>query len=376
MAIVGAGPAGAMSACLLAGRGYRVVLIDHAQFPRDKVCGCCVNGAAAGALAAAGLGGLLPSLGAVALRRQRLAGGGAQAQWPLRANWVLSRRALDAGLVAAAVERGAAFLPGTSARLREGADPGQATRTLFLQQAGRTVALMSRLVLACDGVGGHLMDAEPGARWWIGRSSRLGAGVILAAGPADYPAGVVHMAVGREGYVGLVRLEDQRLNIAAALDPAACRACGGPGPLAQRILVETGLPALPALAGAAWSGTALLTRRRRRLGGHRVFALGDACRYVEPFTGEGIAWAIGAALLAQGLVAAALTRWEPQLIAQWTRRYERAFFWRRTSCVALARLLRYPPTTTGLCRLLQCFPRVSAPVLGMLNRPLRGGAPG
>ena len=372
--IVGAGPAGALSACLLARRGYRVVLIDHAQFPRDKVCGCCLNGAAVGVLAAAGLGDLLPTLGAVVLRSQRLAGGGAQAQLPLRANWILSRRALDAGLVAAAVEHGAAFLPGTSARLREGVDAGQATRTLLLQQPGRTVELTSRLVLACDGLGGHLLDAEPGARWRIGRSSRLGAGAILAAAPAEYAAGVVHMAVGRQGYVGLVRLEDQRLNIAAALDPAACRVCGGPGPLAQRILMEAGLPALPALAGAAWSGTALLTRRRGRLGGHRVLALGDACGYVEPFTGEGMAWALGAASLAQDLVAAALTRWEPQLIEQWNRRYERAFFWRRSSCVALARLLRYPPATTALCRLLHCFPRVSVPILGMLNRPLRGGA--
>jgi geranylgeranyl reductase family protein len=39
VAIVGAGPAGSVSAMLLAKAGIKVVLIDRARFPRDKVCG-------------------------------------------------------------------------------------------------------------------------------------------------------------------------------------------------------------------------------------------------------------------------------------------------------------------------------------------------
>ncbi len=39
VAIVGAGPAGAITALVLARRGLRVALIDKARFPRDKVCG-------------------------------------------------------------------------------------------------------------------------------------------------------------------------------------------------------------------------------------------------------------------------------------------------------------------------------------------------
>lgn len=37
--IVGAGPAGAATAILLAEQGHEVVLLDRARFPRDKVCG-------------------------------------------------------------------------------------------------------------------------------------------------------------------------------------------------------------------------------------------------------------------------------------------------------------------------------------------------
>ena len=37
--IVGAGPAGAAAAILLAERGAGVILLDRAHFPRPKICG-------------------------------------------------------------------------------------------------------------------------------------------------------------------------------------------------------------------------------------------------------------------------------------------------------------------------------------------------
>ena len=37
--VVGAGPAGSAAACYAAREGYRVLLVDRATFPRDKVCG-------------------------------------------------------------------------------------------------------------------------------------------------------------------------------------------------------------------------------------------------------------------------------------------------------------------------------------------------
>src|SRR5947208_13648810 len=41
--IVGAGPAGAIAALVLARAGARVRLVDRATFPRDKLCGDTVN---------------------------------------------------------------------------------------------------------------------------------------------------------------------------------------------------------------------------------------------------------------------------------------------------------------------------------------------
>src|SRR6185503_6344714 len=41
--VVGAGPAGAVAAIVLARAGVRVRLVDRARFPRDKLCGDTIN---------------------------------------------------------------------------------------------------------------------------------------------------------------------------------------------------------------------------------------------------------------------------------------------------------------------------------------------
>ncbi len=51
VAIAGAGPAGAATACHLARAGYRVALFDQRRFPRDKVCGDFVGPVALAELA-------------------------------------------------------------------------------------------------------------------------------------------------------------------------------------------------------------------------------------------------------------------------------------------------------------------------------------
>src|ERR671917_123538 len=53
--IVGAGPAGAIAALMLARAGVRVLLVDRARFPRDKLCGDTLNPGALRVLERAGL---------------------------------------------------------------------------------------------------------------------------------------------------------------------------------------------------------------------------------------------------------------------------------------------------------------------------------
>ena len=41
--VIGAGPAGTVAAIQLAARGMKTLLLDSKSFPRDKVCGGCLN---------------------------------------------------------------------------------------------------------------------------------------------------------------------------------------------------------------------------------------------------------------------------------------------------------------------------------------------
>ena len=55
MLIVGAGPAGAIAALVLARAGVRVRVLDRARFPRFKLCGDSVNPGALAILTRLGL---------------------------------------------------------------------------------------------------------------------------------------------------------------------------------------------------------------------------------------------------------------------------------------------------------------------------------
>jgi flavin-dependent dehydrogenase len=150
------------------------------------------------------------------------------------------------------------------------------------------------------------------------------------------------MDVGHGGYVGRVRLADGRVHLAAALDPAACRgAAGGPEEVIRSILPES-----EKREGLHLRGTGLLTRRRARLGGHRVLAVGDACGYVEPFTGEGMGWAILAAAEVADMVPER-GDWPADLPQRWERRH-RALIERRQRWCRLLRPMMHHRAWAGM----------------------------
>ena len=362
VAIVGAGPAGAFSAYLLARRGLRVLLIERAIFPRDKVCGCCMNTSALRALGAEGLGDLVKNAGAVPLRNARLAANGVIAEIPLTGGAALSRRQFDAALVHAAVEHGARFLDGTCARSGEGR--GGESRQLLLIRGGRTQSVNARVILACDGVRGNLLDAETGAEWRIARYGRIGVSTILPRSLRCCESGTIHMAIGQGGYVGLVRLEDGRVNLAAALDPDECRKSGGPAALINRIFDAAGFAAITGCAVARFRATPLLTRNRAVPGGWRALAVGDAAGYIEPFTGEGIAWALTSARAVVPLVLGGLDRWSCDTIRQWRNTQHRLLGLRRAVCRSLTLGLRRPRLTAVSLRTLIGLERLTARLFG------------
>jgi len=365
-----------MAARELARRGATVLLIDKASFPRYKVCGCCINERALAALAGVGLGGLVERCGGIELHRMRMGVPGYQAAVPIGGR-SLSRAVFDEALATEAIRSGAHFLGGTQGRL------GRATetaRTLIVRKDGRDTLLAARVVLGADGLGGKQLAAEAGHRSMVNSDSRLGAGVLCAEYPEFFETGSIFMACGQGGYVGLVRLEDGRLNIAAAFDAALVKQVGGLGKAAAIILRAGGFPSIRGLESLPWHGTPLLSRRVTSLATGRVFLLGDAAGYVEPFTGEGMAWALtsGMAVAPLALRAAHFSTGMAEggatlrsLAGQWARIHHQTVTRRQWTCRTVANVLRHPVLVRIMVSALARFPVLAAPMIRYFNRPFQ-----
>src|SRR5262249_22839553 len=108
--IVGAGPAGSIAALVLARAGARVRLLDRAAFPRDKLCGDTVNPGTLSALRRLGVSGeierdglridgmVLTGEGGVAVEGRYPGGVHGRAIVRRDLDWLLVRRAIDAGV--------------------------------------------------------------------------------------------------------------------------------------------------------------------------------------------------------------------------------------------------------------------------------------
>ena len=346
--VVGAGPAGALAARELARAGRDVLLVEKSRFPRDKVCGCCLGPAALAQLAAVGLDAPDgPSTAGIDLRIGRR-----RARLPLHGGRVVSRRALDASLAQAARDSGAEVRMESPARLGPLADDHR-----LLHLPDEDVA--AHLVLAADGLGGGLL---PPARPDPG--SRVGLGASLARAPDWVPTGRVTMACGPHGYVGLVRDETGGLRAAAAVDAGPLRDQGAER-LVTGLLTSVGLPALD---GISWHGSPPLSRARTPYA-ERVLALGDAAGYVEPFTGEGMGWALASARAVRPLVLEALEK--PERIAdlgpRWARTRSRVVH--PGVCRVTAALLRRPTLLRVVVSVLHRLPHLATPLLRRLQHP-------
>ena len=377
--IAGAGPAGAAAAIRLARAGLQVLLVDRDSMPRGKVCGCCLSPVAMDELDRLGLSAT--ALGGVPLERVRLAAAGRIATIEMPRGEALSRETLDAALVREAVASGAHWLPHVDVVAIADAADADATAgvAVHVREPGKGdhhEPLRADYAIVAAGLFDHVrlqelrqtphqqldQDLEPATRSAtaaprrrVAAASRIGLGAILDADAIDLPAGELVMAVGRRGYCGLVRLEDGRIDLAAAVDREGLAAARSAACLVRTIL-GTAFGDRPLLRdperldAAAFRATPPLTHASPLAAGPtgRILRIGDAAGYVEPFTGEGIGWALATArLLAEAVVdgdAAGCPALRPvaTVAARYTHAYQRAFRSHHARCRRVARSLRSP----------------------------------
>jgi flavin-dependent dehydrogenase len=355
--VVGAGPAGSAATIALADAGAAVLLIDKKLFPRPKVCGCCVNAAALRALERLGVQDCVRTLGATPIEALCLSAGGRSAHVAMRGGAAISRAALDAALVERAIKAGAHFIPGAVAGR---ADCGASERVVHVQRGRESVTIRASVVVAADGLAGRLGASSGGT---VSKGSLMGAGIVLGGAPSAYERGVIYMACGRGGYAGVARLERGLVAVSAALDPRCVREAGGPAAMVARLLLQAGLPALRDLDAQHWKGTPLLTRRRRSVASTRFLVAGDATGYVEPFTGEGIVWALASGVAAARIAYRGAQQWSETLTLEWQRTHHQLLGWRRMRCLWLTRALRHPQLTRVAVSLLARMPGLATPIV-------------
>jgi menaquinone-9 beta-reductase len=375
VAVIGAGPAGALAARQFALRGLQTVLFDRSSFPREKVCGGCISGLGRRLLENVGLDELLQPSCAAPLGRFDLAAAGRRISFKLPAGAAISRLHFDAQLVQHAIRAGAAFVDGTTTLVRGLAERCR-FRTILLQREDRCVRARARIVIAADGLSRTSLKRHRALAPRVAAASRMGLGATFPTAACDVEHGCVLMSVARHGYVGMVNVPGSGLNLAAAVDPNLVRQ-RGPAEAVRSILIEAGVTAPAALENAEWRGTGLLTRQTPRTAARRLLVLGDAAGYVEPFTGEGMTWGMLSAVLAAPLVEEWLSRDSQRsadrltarnefdrLSRGWAALYRAHISHRQRDCRILSSFLRRPALVRAAMALIAVAPNVAKPLIG------------
>jgi flavin-dependent dehydrogenase len=290
--IIGAGPAGAIAAILLARREWAVTLIEQHKFPRDKVCGECLSALGIEVLERHGLARVLRKLGPVKLTKTTLvAPDGSEATVALPgAMWGLSRYAIDHALATEAVRAGARlFQP---ARV-ESLDPVTLACVVRDLVTNEVAALRSDHVLVADGKA-SMGVARPG------RTDDLGVKAHFA-GVEDQPDRITLFGV-RGHYVGLAPIEDARWNVAMSVPASRVAECRGDfdGFFHQLRTENAGLNRrfTKAKRVGEWLAAPLPRFAVASDWPARLVPIGNAAAAMEPIGGEGMGLAMRSAELA------------------------------------------------------------------------------
>jgi geranylgeranyl reductase family protein len=284
VAVVGAGPAGAATALrLLQLRpDLRVLLLDAAEFPRDKVCGDGVAPHVLAILDALGVAGVAELGPPVWGMRVRSARGLTVADRCERPNRVIPRMVLDAALVDAAVVRGAV--------LRRHRVRGLAVHPDHVVLDGEIAA---RVVVGADG-------AHSAVRRALGAPPTPDAGTAIAVrgyAPAcvDPESLVIAFARTRPAaYAWSFPLPGGGANVGYGV-------FGSAAPTSKQALLDGLAAELPGSAPdpATVRGHHLpLSTGPRFQPDGRVLLVGDAAALVNPVTGEGIFYGVASGALA------------------------------------------------------------------------------
>jgi len=387
--VVGAGPSGSAAAALLAREGYRVVLLDRAAFPRDKPCGEFVNPGACDLLGS--VFGItrdeLIEAGGHAITQVRLQLRDAEPLTILltdaagsRVSGVSIRRtALDALLVDRCRALGVDVRENHNVRTFE----RHGSEVAVSGQAGDApFSLPTRLLIAADGTN-SLIARREGLVVPKPRLCSIGLVAHFAEPLSESGAESVTMfpSFGDGLLFGYSPQAGGAVLSGSAPSRDKRRLADDPiGFLRTWAGRQPSLSGLGSPEGGAVRTTACFGHRLRRSFGDRVLFLGDAARFSDPFTGEGIHHALQSAVLAAEVACGALKADDlgaPNLAAYESGRTELTE--RYTLCELVRAICMNPAISSYVARRLDRRPSLGRTLISALadvvpaNRILQPG---
>ena len=347
--IIGGGPAGAAAAITLARGGLTPRLIEKSSGAHEVVCGGFLGWDALALLGALEID--VAALGARAITRLRLIAGDRRIEARLpQAAAGLSRRALDAALLAAAERAGAQVLRGTTAR---SVDPER--RILRLHDDSEIGG--DALLLA---TGKHELRGL--ARPLADRREDLAVGLRTVLPPSATRdralAGTIELHLFDGGYAGLLLQEDGMTNLCLSVSQARLAAAGGPLPLLDRLACDLPLldhrigPDFPARVSAI-AGVPYGWRAQDTAPG--VFRIGDQGAVIASLAGDGIALALA------GGIGAARALLAGNAAQDWQAGFARRTGRQLALAEGLRRSVEHPVGRAGLMALLRIAPGLVRP---------------
>jgi flavin-dependent dehydrogenase len=338
IAVVGGGPAGALTAALLAGVGHEVVVFERSPGWHWRACGVFASPATVKALRHAGIDEATLARATRPIPAMRVETPGGAAFRLTYGGWMppvgFDRSTLDPALLAHARASGATVCGGArveSVVLDDGA-PALTVRT----PSNDLERYNPRLVIGADG-GNSIVARTAGVARPARLAHRVGLTYHLADRAGD-PAADARMRVVRDGYVGIAPVPGGRVNVGIVLGRSWSAQLARDGAEAVADEIVAGIPVLDGAAGspsdpAAWragarmdrvAGASPLGHRVTRRAGDGWLIVGDAAGFLDPFTGEGLHRAVVSAELGARAASAAL-RGNPGALVAYDRAMRRRF---------------------------------------------------
>lgn len=324
--VIGAGPAGASAAFWLADAGWDVVVVEKKHFPREKTCGDGLTPRSVRQLADMGLGPDLRRYHRYDGLRAFAFGHTLELSWPRHPafpdhGYVVPRRDLDALVAERARKAGSLVLEGYEAREplfsdeQAGDAPACTGAAIAGGESGAGTEVRARYVIVADGAGSRFaraLGAQRNRSWPMGMALRG----YYDSDLHDDPWIESHLDIRDRsgtvvpGYGWIFPVGDGRVNVGAGLLTTSGRYKG----VNTSQLMEAFVAQAPRRWGLSTvSACGAPTGGRLPMGmsvGPRLLKgallAGDAAGSINPFNGEGIAYAYETGRIAAMTVARAL----------------------------------------------------------------------